>query len=206
MSPYLNPMGKMFELVPTSALIVVAGFAVSVLLAQNDFDSIRQAAEKGDAEAQFNLAAMYDQGEGGAPPDEAEAVRWYRRASEQGHAAAQFNLGNMYADGRGVLKDEVEAVRWFRVPAEQGDAAAQFNLGGMYADGEGITKDEAEAVRWYRRAAKQGYAAVQFNLGSSMPKVEASSRIPCLRTCGSTSRAPPGTNLLRTGGTSSSLT
>ena len=125
MSPYLNPMGKMFELVPTPALIVVAGFAVSVLLAQDDFDSIRQAAEKGDAEAQFNLAAMYDQGEGGAPPDEAEAVRWLRLAAEQGDAKAQFNLGGMYAQGRGGVKDSVLAHMWLNIAVANGDESAR---------------------------------------------------------------------------------
>ena len=58
-------------------------------------------AEQGDARAQFNLGAMYANGEG-VPEDDAEAGRWYRLAAEQGNAGAQLNLGNMYADGEGV--------------------------------------------------------------------------------------------------------
>ena len=58
----------------------------------------------GDAAAQSNLGAMYDQG-GGVPPDAAEAVAWYRRAAEQGDARAQYNLGGMYREGRGVPPD-----------------------------------------------------------------------------------------------------
>ena len=43
---------------------------------------------QGDADAQFNLGFMYDNGRGVAQND-AEAVRWYRKAAEQGDAGAQ---------------------------------------------------------------------------------------------------------------------
>ena len=75
-----------------------------VLSAQDDLDTLRQAAEQGNAAAQFSLGLMYADGEG-VPKDDAEAVRWYRLAAEQGNAAAQFSLGLMYADGEGVPKD-----------------------------------------------------------------------------------------------------
>ena len=52
-------------------------------------------AEQGDADAQYNLGVMYDNGEG-VTQDDAEAVKWYRRAAEQGNAFAQHNLGVMY--------------------------------------------------------------------------------------------------------------
>ncbi len=45
-------------------------------------------AERGGAEAQYNLGFMYEHGLG-VSRDEAEAVTWYRKAAEQGHAAAQ---------------------------------------------------------------------------------------------------------------------
>jgi TPR repeat protein len=48
----------------------------------------RRAAELGDAFAQFNLAAMLDQGLGGLPRDEEAARMWFRRAAEQGVTAA----------------------------------------------------------------------------------------------------------------------
>ena len=85
--------------------------------------------------------------------------------------------------------------------AEQGDADAQYNLGVRYANGEGVLKDEAEAVRWYRLSADQGNADAQFNLGVGTPTARVSSRIPCSRTCGSTSLAQTGTKLPGRGGT-----
>ena len=92
-----------------TAVIVVGGLAVMVLSAQDDLDTVRQAAEQGDATAQFNLGLMYANGEG-VPEDDAEAVRWYRMAAEQGLAIAQFNLGVKYDFGEGVPKDGAEAV------------------------------------------------------------------------------------------------
>ena len=124
-------MDKIPRLLRTaSAVIVACGLTVTLLVAQDDPEAIRQAAEKGDAEAQFNLATMYTNGEG-VTKDDAEAVRWFRRAAEQGHAAAQYNLGVSYANGEGVTKDDAEAIRWYRLAAEQGHAAAQYNLGGQ---------------------------------------------------------------------------
>ena len=94
-----------------------------VLSAQDDFDTVRQAAEQGDATAQFNLAVMYAKGEG-VPQDDPEAVRWYRLAAEQGQADAQYGLG-VYATGRGVLKDSVLAHMWSNIASANGDEAAR---------------------------------------------------------------------------------
>ena len=122
------------------------------------------AAEKGVAEAQFNLGVMYASGEG-VEKDDYKAVKWFREAAEQGNADAQFNLGNMYLNGRGVLKDDSEAVKWYRKAAEQGYASAQCNLGWMYNEGRGVTQDDYEAVMWLRKAAEQGDARAQGSLG-----------------------------------------
>ena len=47
----------------------------------------RPLAERGDANAQTNLAFMYKTGQG-VPQDHEEAVRLYRKAAEQGYAMA----------------------------------------------------------------------------------------------------------------------
>ena len=64
----------------------------------------RQAAEQGNAEAQFNLGLMYAQGQG-VPQDHAEAVRWFRLAAEQGNTDARFNLRVMDAQGQEVQQE-----------------------------------------------------------------------------------------------------
>ena len=124
----------------------------------------RQAAEGGDALAQFWVARMFGQGLG-VPKDEREAVKWYKRAADQGNSSAQNNLAAMYKNGSGVVKDQAEAVRWYRKAAEQGNAMAQNNLGLMCRDGVGVAKDYDEAVRWYKKSVDQGNVPGQVNLG-----------------------------------------
>ena len=78
---------------------------------QDEIDTIRLAAEQGDAKAQSQLGLMYDQGLG-VSQDYAEAAQWFRLAAEQGDAGAQGQLGAMYATGKGVSRDEVQAHMW----------------------------------------------------------------------------------------------
>jgi TPR repeat protein len=84
-------------------------------------------AELGDAEAQYNLGVMYDEG-AGMEQDLAAAAGWYRKAAEQGFMDAQTNLGIMYYHGQGVGRDHAEAARWFRQAASQGDSEAAAYL------------------------------------------------------------------------------
>jgi TPR repeat protein len=124
----------------------------------------RARAEKGDANAQFDLASMYYAGKG-VPQDYAEALGWSRKAADQGYAKAQDALGFMYYEGKGVPQDFAEAARWYGKASDQGYAKAQFGLASMYYDGKGVPQDYSEAARWYRKAAEQGDAQAQLNLG-----------------------------------------
>ena len=56
-------------------------------------------AKQGDADAQYILGRMYENGQG-VPQDDKEAVKWYQLAAEQGDAIAQANLGFMYDNGQ----------------------------------------------------------------------------------------------------------
>lgn len=86
----------------------------------SDFRENLQAAEQGNAAAQYNLGAMYYKGQG-VRRDDAEVVRWYRQAAEQGLAQAQNNLGVMYAERRGVRQDRALAQEWFGKACQNGD-------------------------------------------------------------------------------------
>ncbi len=85
-----------------------------------DYDTalaeLRSLAEAGQAEAQYQLGLMYDEGYGVEYGD-VEATAWFRRAAEQGMPEAQFNLGQSYASGVGVVDDPVHAHKWFNIAA-----------------------------------------------------------------------------------------
>ena len=88
----------------------------------------RKSAEQGHAPGQFNLGAMYYNGNGVAR-DYTEAVKWFRKAAEQGHASGQYHLGVMYHEGRGGLRRNIGKAReWYRKAAAQGHASAKKAL------------------------------------------------------------------------------
>ena len=125
----------------------------------------RKAAEKGDAEAMYNLGGLYNRGQG-VPQDYQQAAQWYRQAAEKGDGDAMYNLGVFYSNGQGVARDYQQATQWYRQAAEKGDAGAMYNLGGAYFDGRGVPRDYGQAVYWYRQAAEKGHPLALSNLGA----------------------------------------
>ena len=120
-------------------------------------------AEKGDADAQFILGYLYDEGKG-VPQDYTEAAKWYGRAAKQGNKAARHNLGLINDQGQ-VSKDRAEMGKWHRGAAEPGNAAARSNLGLKDKQVRGVPRDNPELEKWHRGAAETGNAAARSNLG-----------------------------------------
>ena len=123
---------------------------------QKAFGLYKALAEKGVAEAQFNLGVMHDNGEG-TPQDFTKAIQWYGKAAEQNYAWAQFSLGWMYDTGKGgVPQNHFRAFHWYTKAATQGNDWAQFYLGRMYHLGHGVSKDYVKAYAWRSVATRQG--------------------------------------------------
>ena len=105
--------------------MAVAG-VMTPLSAQTVADGCRRA-QKGDAEAQFQLGARFALGEGVVQSYE-EAVKWYRKAARHNHASAQYALGVCYAEGLGVRQSLSKSEKWHHKAAKQGHPLAQHNL------------------------------------------------------------------------------
>lgn len=92
-----------------------------------DFDTAlnewSELAEVGVAEAQLQLAMMYDNGLG-VDADQATAIKWYHRAADQNESRAQYNLAVTHALGNGVPVDFVSAYLWFALAHASGHAEA----------------------------------------------------------------------------------
>ncbi len=114
----------------------------------------RPLADHGDADAQYNLGAMYNNGDG-VPRDYAEALRWHRKAADRGNGNAQFHLGLMYDRGLGTARSSAEAAKWYGMAADQGLALAQYKLAIMYLDGEGVPRDYVQAYKWFDVSASR---------------------------------------------------
>jgi localization factor PodJL len=78
-----------------------------------------QAAEKGQAVAQYRLGTLYERGQG-IPADAAKAAHWYEMAANQGNRKAMHNLAVSYAGGASGKKNMAEAARWFAKAASLG--------------------------------------------------------------------------------------
>ncbi len=124
----------------------------------------QRVAERGDANAQYNMGLLYTLGHG-VPQDLRCAAEWYEKAARQGVPAAQYNLGVIYANGQGVPQNVTEARQWFERAAAQGLGLAEDSLGYFFATGQGVPRNYQEAAKWYRRAAEKGIASAQFGLG-----------------------------------------
>jgi predicted Zn-dependent protease len=98
-----------------------------VYLASNNglkaFTLIRDAADRGYADAQYMLGLIYMKGEG-VPKDDRAAARWFKSAADQDYARAEAFIGAYLLVGRGIEKNEVEAARYLKLAVAHGDADA----------------------------------------------------------------------------------
>jgi TPR repeat protein len=86
-----------------------------------------QAAERGDAEAQYAYGyLLYEEGYLPLEADKyfAKVLKWWTRAAEQGHTEAQFMAGTFYQLGLGTPFNEPEALKWLKLAAFQGHQGA----------------------------------------------------------------------------------
>lgn len=90
-------------------------------------------AERGNADAQYNLGWLYANGNG-MNVDPVKAVGWWNAAAEQGHADAEFALGLTYTTGEGIRKDLGKAVFWFLRAAKRGHRDARELLSRLSLD------------------------------------------------------------------------
>ena len=84
---------------------------------------LEKAAKLDHPNAQYNLAVMYQKGDG-VEQDMQKALFWYEKAAEAHLAIAQYNLGMIYFEGSIVEKDEAKAKELWQKAANQGLEAA----------------------------------------------------------------------------------
>lgn len=86
--------------------------------------------DKGNVEATFQLARLYERGTDGIAPDYAKSIELYKKAIEGEHILAWINLGNFAYEGLGETKDINAAVTFYTNALDAGymfaDAANRF--------------------------------------------------------------------------------
>ena len=112
------------------------------------------AAQRGDTEAQGQLAEMYYNGDG-VPKSYQDAYNWFMKVAATGDADAQYFIAGMYQKGEAISQDPQEAFKWYQKAATGGNDDAQYFMGESYRFGRGVKQDIKVAEAWYRKAAKQ---------------------------------------------------
>jgi TPR repeat protein len=119
---------------------------------KNAIPLIRQAAEKGNAEAQYNYGVSYQQGIE-VPQNDSIANTWFLKAAKQGWKDAQFKVAYSYAAGRGVTQNDKQAFFWSVKCAEQQDVECMSIVVSCYMEGRGTQKNLDSMLVWATRLA-----------------------------------------------------
>jgi hypothetical protein len=125
-----------------------------------------QAAERGDAEAQFIVGGMFWLGKG-TETDKKIGFKWLLSAAEQRKTSPESLsiIGGAFLRGANVPQNYLEAKKWLAEAAEQGDLAAQNDLAYLFFNGLGGERDYKKALELYEKAAMQGDSMAQANIG-----------------------------------------
>ncbi len=121
---------------------------------------VRQAAEKGNLDAQWELARRCRQGDG-VPKDPSEGFKWMRRAAESQQdstrvADAWYQLAIMYEMGEGTAKNPSAAWPLY-LSAAASNPDAVFRAGRMYEEGTGVPQNDRTAAEYYTRAMNMNW-------------------------------------------------
>jgi uncharacterized protein len=154
--------------------LALLGVAASPLSAQNvragieawqraDYSAAvaiwRPLAEKGDADAAFNLGQAYRLGRG-VPPNIAAATTWFQRAAAKGHVDAETTLGLLLFENG----DQAGGLKWLNAAAQKGEPRALLVYGTALVNGDGVKRDPVLGYAYVSRAAAQGLAPAKETL------------------------------------------
>lgn len=122
---------------------------------ETTFPVFLEAAQGGNALAQFYVAQCYYNGSGVSQnPD--TAMEWMRKAAEQDHPYAQYACAMQYLSGEGAVKqDTIQGIEWLKKAAQSGLPDAQADLAACFMEGRYVQKDEAKAVELLKLSAAQ---------------------------------------------------
>jgi uncharacterized protein len=117
------------------------------------FDHMLVLANKGDAEAQYHVGMMYNNGLG-TQHDPRQAFEWFQKSAASDDPLGAYKLGCYYAGQfAGVVNpDPEQALKYKRVAATAGYSLAQHDVAAIYSRRGNFE----EAVKWLKLAAEQG--------------------------------------------------
>lgn len=111
-------------------------------------DLYREAAQRGNAQAMWNLGVNH-LGTKGGKRDPEEALHWLRRASEHGHGLATWALARLYLAGTLVERDPEHAVELLERAGRRGCRPAIETLVTLFRDGADGVEPDPDRSHWW---------------------------------------------------------
>ena len=130
----------------------------------NDINDCIVKADKGNADAQYNLGNIYLR-----TKESEKAFDWYLKSANQGHKLSQEKLSLMYALGIGVKQSDANAILWNKKSYLEDNeryisrtlpGAVEGNIGFLLS----IKGSKKDAIRWYKKSAELGNTSSQTSL------------------------------------------
>jgi uncharacterized protein len=126
-------------------------------------------AQKGIADAQFNLGVLSLNGQG-TKKDHQKAFLYFLLAADQEHVEACNCLGHMFQEGLGCEENEEQALYWFDKAAAHGCMDSQVSAAKLHlkikTSGTEFETNEQVASRLYNEAAEHGNLEAQLVLAT----------------------------------------
>ena len=125
------------------------------------FNAMVALANKGDAEAQYHVGMMHNNGIG-TQKNPKQAFEWFQKSTASNDPLGAYKLGCYYAGQFAgvVTTDKNEALKYKLISAKAGYALAQHDVAILY-DSQGNSE---EALNWWKMAADQGLPNALFSL------------------------------------------
>jgi TPR repeat protein len=143
----------MFVIIGSSSTNYSSQSAAAFLQNAENNSARMKAAEKGDAQAQFELGQSLLQNMDGNPDGTAMGVVWLRKSASNGNSSAMVALGRLSKSGVGVLQSYAQSLEWIEAAAHKGNPEGMLELGRLYRDGVAVPKDSVQAYIWLNRSA-----------------------------------------------------
>ncbi len=133
---------------------------------QEAVEFLTKAAAAGAADAQFELAKLYEQGTG-VPADPVRALELYQASAAQNFPDALNDLGFLYYQGGlGLTPDHAKGLDLFRQAADLRHPEAMFNYAALIDDGKVEGKGPEDSAKYLYQSLRSGSDAVLKQLTS----------------------------------------
>jgi len=160
--PRTGRHGLRAALIRVAALLCLLFFSMPANANEaGTFNAMLALANKGDAEAQYHVGMMYNNGIG-TPRDLRQAFEWFEKSAASKDPLGAYKLGCYYAGQfEGVVAvDRKEALKYKLIAAKAGYSLAQHDVALAY----GKQDDFEEAIKWLKLSADQGDSSALYLL------------------------------------------